>query len=177
MTLYCIQEASDVSTSFFSGLFPLTLIIKFFVPVRRWVADDVGKKAASATSYVTALCYTTSVFLHFVIFFLLQSPDILGEKKNKNKSGPNFRQDPCFKVRWKWRECQGSWRWWCWWWWGSWGAQHRPCFPAVFDPSPLLGSIDPCSAPFIVSVEYQLLCFLPPVCRRRAAAACSRIFH
>lgn len=146
------------------GLFPLTLIINFFVPVRRWVADDVGKK--SCISYQLCNCPVLHNFCICTLFFTVTW--YFGREKKTNQTAPNFHQDPSYKVRWKWgwKECRvGGVR------------QRRPCFPAVSDPSPLLGSIDPCFVPFIVSVEYQLFYFLPSVRWGKAAAACSRIFH
>lgn len=82
--------------------------------------------------------------LCFFVFFIFHPHLIFWEGKNKQKKVQTSLKIPLLKSGGSGRSVGG----------GEEG-RRRPCSSAVFDLSPLLGSIDPCSAPFIVSAEYQ----------------------
>lgn len=89
--------------------------------------------------------HNSCILTLWLFFFYIFHPHLIfWEGKNKQKKVQTSVKIPLLKSGGSGRSVGG----------GEEG-RRRPCSSAVFDLSPLLGSIDPCSAPFIVSAEYQ----------------------
>lgn len=74
-----------------------------------WLMMWGGGKAASATSYVTTLCYTTSVFLHFGFFFFYSHLIFWERKKQQQtKQVQTFINIPLLKSGGSGRSVRGS---------------------------------------------------------------------